>query len=88
MLMDYDSVDGILNQFLPENELKEVNRILYGNQRHPKYVFHNEHNNIFVYERIQSGIENIIQIFKFSQAFGFRKTTKLRCRKISFRRII
>lgn len=36
--MEYDSIDDILEQFLPEDELKEVNRILYGNQRNPRYV--------------------------------------------------
>lgn len=38
MLREYDTVDEILQQFIPEDELQEINRILYGNQRNPKYV--------------------------------------------------
>lgn len=39
MLRQYDTVDNILEQFIPENELQEVNRILYGNQQNPKCVY-------------------------------------------------
>lgn len=30
MPLDYNSIDDILEKYVPENELKEINRILYG----------------------------------------------------------
>lgn len=36
--MPLDTLDDILEKYLPENELKEINRILYGYQRHLRFV--------------------------------------------------
>lgn len=46
MALKYDSIDEILTKYLPHDELKEVNRILYGHQHDERLVFCEQEQNL------------------------------------------
>lgn len=73
--MEYDSIDNILNTFLPENDLGEINRILYGNQKNPRFVS-------FIFIVWINNLELIINICSY---LGSEKLPSYHVEKYSFK---
>lgn len=49
MSLIYESIDEILNKYLPQDELNEINRILYGCQHDERF---NYAINLFILETV------------------------------------